>query len=94
MQIGSLATTVQQMEQDLRDTRAELEKTTEQLAIVSKDYGICSDRLWWAHQEIKEYREHILKLERDIHSLYKSKTWKLGRALTKPAELVHKRLFK
>src|SRR5262249_12607394 len=49
----STAAKIQQMEQDLRNTSAKLAETEKQLSIVSKGYRIVSDRLGWAHDEIK-----------------------------------------
>jgi len=36
----------------------------------------------------EEYKKRVSELEHDKHALYKSKTWKLGRIITKPAEIL------
>ena len=38
-----------------------------------------------------EYREKLISLEQDKHALYRSKTWKLGRLITKPIEILTKK---
>jgi len=38
-----------------------------------------------------QYRQKVVALENDKHALYRSKTWKLGRLITKPVELLKKR---
>jgi hypothetical protein len=84
------AARVQQLECDYRIIRAELLNTSEELAATAKELSITSDRLGWAGDEIKEYRIRITQLENDMHGLYKSLSWKLGRLITKPAEAIVK----
>jgi hypothetical protein len=38
----------------------------------------------------KEYRSRVEQLEADKHLIYSSKTWRLGRLMTKPVELLRK----
>ena len=86
------AAKIQQLECDYRTMRSDLSDAREQLAATAKELGITSDRLGWARDEIKEYRARITQLENDMHGLYKSYSWKLGRLATKPAEAIA-RLF-
>jgi hypothetical protein len=90
----SMPVKVQLMEHQIRQLRKELQDANEKLAATEKELGIVSDRLGWAREEISEYRAHILGLEKNVHSLYSSKTWKLGRVFTKPAEIVRRSLPK
>lgn len=39
----------------------------------------------------EEYRQKVINLEQDKHALYTSKTWKLGRLITKPIEILTKK---
>jgi hypothetical protein len=39
----------------------------------------------------QEYRQKVITLEQDKHALYTSKTWKLGRLITKPIEILTKK---
>ncbi len=86
----SPARKVQAMEQEIRDLKVKLKRTEKELKATHKELGIVTDRLGFARAEISEYREHILGLERNMHMLYRSKTWKLGRVFTKPAEVLKK----
>ncbi len=85
------AARIQHLECDYRAMRAELLFTKEELAKTAKELGITSDRLGWARDEIGEYRTRVLELENNIHRLYKSLSWKIGRSVTKPAEAISKR---
>lgn len=90
----TLPAKIQMMEQEIRDLRQQLRSSNEELQNTREELRIGSERLGWARDEIAEYRERVLGLERSFHTLYKSKTWKLGRVFTKPAEALKKRLHK
>jgi hypothetical protein len=85
----SLAEKIQLLEEDLRRYRAALQETHHLLTKVSKDLVIGSERLTWARNEVKEYRVQNSKLTDDLHKVVQSGSWKLGRALTKPADLLN-----
>jgi hypothetical protein len=85
----SLAEKIQLLEEDLRRYRAALQETHHLLTKVSKDLVIGSERLTWARNEVKEYRVQNKKLSDDLHKVVQSGSWKLGRALTKPADLLN-----
>lgn len=89
--ILTTATRIQQLERDYRAVRSELITTQEELAKTSKDLDITRDRLGWARDEIAEYRTRVLQLEKEMHSLCKSLSWKIGRLVTKPAEVLSSR---
>jgi len=86
----STAAKIQTLECDLREKVRELKQTSELLYFVTKELSVCCQRLDWSHDEIKEYREKILELEQQVHALLRSKTWKIGRAVTKPVEAIIK----
>jgi len=90
----SLAEKIQLLEEDLRRYRTQLQETHHLLTRVSKDLVISTERLTWARHETKEYRLQNSKLSGDLHKMVQSGTWKLGRALTKPAELLGKNVAK
>jgi hypothetical protein len=90
----SLPTKLQNMEQEIRDLRSALQATKDELQSTCKELTIVSDRLGWARDEIAEYRERVLSMEKNLHTLYKSKTWKLGRVFTKPGDVLKKGLHK
>jgi hypothetical protein len=83
---------IQLLENDLRLYRERLEDTLEELAKVSKDMVVCHQRLGWCRNELDEYRARALDLERSLHRLVSSRSWKVGRALTKPAEIFGKKM--
>jgi hypothetical protein len=85
---------IQKLECDLRELRREYANTSELLYFVTKELSVCSERLGWSQDEVKEYRQRILELEKDIHTLYRSKTWKIGRAVTKPVEAIGKQFIR
>jgi hypothetical protein len=90
----SLAEKIQLLEEDLRRYRARLQETYNLLTKVSKDLVISSERITWSRNEIKEYRLANSKLSDDIHKIVQSGTWKLGRALTRPVDLLGKNVGK
>jgi hypothetical protein len=87
---ASAVSKIQKMEIDIRTLTNELAQANELLYLVTKELSVCSQRLGWSQDEVKEYRERVLELERQVHALYKSKTWKIGRVVTKPAEAIGK----
>jgi hypothetical protein len=86
----SAATKVQKLENDLREARLELMNNTDLLYQVTKELAACSQRLDWSHDEINQYRDRVTELEQALHSVYKSTTWKIGRVVTKPAQIFGK----
>ena len=82
---------IQQMEADLRAFRDELEQTREELAKVSVDLVVASERLAWSRQEVKEYKAEVIRINSSLHSMISSVTWKVGRALTKPGQILRRR---
>ncbi len=82
----STVTKIQNLECDLRALRREFDQNNELLAEVTKELSIFSQRLAWADNEISEYKTRVRQLEQIVHELYRSKTWKIGRVVTKPAE--------
>jgi hypothetical protein len=83
---------IQKLEGDLRSLRFESRDNNELLYYVTKELSVLSQRLGWANDEIKEYREHILELERQANLLVRSKTWKIGRLFSKPLEILWNKL--
>jgi hypothetical protein len=88
----SLAAKVQEMEQEIRDLKAAIKNTDKELSVKQELLVHEKERLGWAQNELAEYREHVGELERDMNLLYRSRTWKLGRVFTKPAEILKKSL--
>ena len=86
----SAATKVQMLERDLRDMKQELMNANDLLYQVTKELAVCSQRLDWAQEEINQYKAKVTELEQAIHSVYKSTTWKIGRVVTKPAQVLSK----
>jgi hypothetical protein len=86
----SAASKIQMIEGDLRNLREELANTNHLLYLVTKELSVSSERLGWAQDEIKQYKDRVVELEQTIHSLYKSTTWKIGRVVTKPAQVLGK----
>jgi hypothetical protein len=84
----TVAAKIQKMETEIRKLNNELTQANELLYFVTKELSVCSQRLAWSQDEIDEYRERVLDLERQMHSLYRSTTWKIGRAVTKPVETI------
>lgn len=82
---------LQHLECDLRQSNADLKESEDLLLEVVKELSVCCERLDWSQNEIKEYRERVLALEKELHLLLRSNTWKLGRVLTKPVEAISKR---
>jgi hypothetical protein len=79
---------LQLMEQEIRQLRTNFYATSGDLQATAKELGIISDRLGWARDEIAEYRARVLELEKNMHTIVQSKTWKLGRVFTKPVEVL------
>jgi len=87
-----LSAKIQKLECDLRETKQELKDTNELLYFITKELSVCSERLGWSENEVQEYRERVLELERQIHLLHKSVTWKIGRLVTKPILSITKQI--
>ena len=87
----SMPEKVQLMEKEIRQLRTNFYATTLDLEATTKELGIITDRLGWARDEIAEYRARVLELEKSLHTLVASKTWKLGRVFTKPVEVLTKK---
>jgi hypothetical protein len=90
----TLSEKVQSLESDLRAYREKLEDALDELAKVSKDLVISSQRLNYCRSEIEEYKDRVLHLEQNLHGLVRSATWKLGRTLTKPVDAIGRGLSK
>lgn len=90
----SAAEKIQKLEHDLRLYRERLEETLEELAIVSKDLVVCHQRLSFCRDELDEYRVRAGDLEKSIQRILRSTSWKVGRVLTKPAEIIGKTISK
>ena len=88
----SMPAKVQMMEVEIRDLKKELAESHEKLTAVAGELNAVTTELGFAKNEISEYKEHVLDLESNVHALYRSKTWKLGRLLTKPAALLRKKV--
>lgn len=86
----SAASKVQKLENDLRDARLELMNNNDLLYQVTKELAACSQRLDWCQDEISQYKNRVTELEQALHSVYKSTTWKIGRVVTKPAQVFSK----
>lgn len=86
----SAATKVQKLENDLREARLELVNNNDLLYQVTKELATCSQRLNWSQDEINQYKARVTELEQALHSVYKSTTWKIGRVVTKPAQVLSK----
>jgi hypothetical protein len=82
---------LQMMEQEIRQLRTNFYAVDDDLQATSKELGIISDRLGWARDEIAEYRARVIDLEKSMHKIVQSKTWKLGRVFTKPVEVLTKK---
>jgi hypothetical protein len=82
---------IQNMEADLRAFRDELEQTREELAKVSVDLVVATERLAWSRQEVKEYKAEVIRINSSLHSMVSSVTWKVGRAFTKPGQILRRR---
>lgn len=83
----SPAAKIQLMEQEIRDLQAQIRSSAKQLQCSNKELNITAQRLACAKDEIEEYKNQVLGLERSVHNLYRSTTWKLGRLFTKPVAL-------
>jgi hypothetical protein len=90
----SAAEKIQVLENDLRLYRERLEETLEELARVSKDLVVCHQRLGWSRKELDEYRARAEDLEKTLQRMVRSASWKVGRVLTKPAEIIGKTIAK
>lgn len=84
------ATQIQKLEGDVRELRQEILNANELLYLVTKELSLSCQRIEWAEEEIKQYKARVLELENTLHSVYKSKTWKIGRVVTKPAQVIGK----
>jgi hypothetical protein len=82
---------LQMMEQEIRQLRTNFYAASNDLQATSKELGIITDRLGWARDEIAEYQARVLDLEKNMHTMVQSKTWKLGRVFTKPVEVLTKK---
>jgi hypothetical protein len=82
---------LQMMEQEIRQLRTNFYAAADDLQATSKELGIITDRLGWARDEIAEYQARVLELEKNMHTIVQSKTWKLGRVFTKPVEVLTKK---
>ncbi len=84
----SLTRKIQHLEHLLRQSRADNTRLEDVAACKARDLA---DRVRAHDQEIAEYRQKVSELESRIHELYRSRTWKVGRLITKPlAALKHK----
>jgi hypothetical protein len=82
---------LQMMEQEIRQLRTNFYAVSDDLQATTKELGIITDRLGWARDEIAEYQARVLDLEKSMHTIVQSKTWKLGRVFTKPVEVLTKK---
>jgi len=82
---------IQTMEADLRVFRDELEQTREELARVSIDLVVATERLAWSRQEVNEYKAEVIRMNSSLTSIVSSVTWKVGRAFTKPGQILRRR---
>jgi len=90
----SAAEKIQMLEHDLRLYRERLEETLEELAMVATDLVVCHQRLSFCRNELDEYRVRAGDLEKSIQRILRSTSWKVGRVLTKPAEIIGKTISK
>jgi hypothetical protein len=90
----STAEKIQLLEHDLRLYRERLEESLEELAKVSKDLVVSHQRLSFCRDELDEYRARADDLEKTIQRIMRSTSWKVGRVLTKPAEIIGKTMTK
>jgi hypothetical protein len=82
------------LERDLRLYRERLEETLEELAKVSTDLVVCHQRLSFCRTELDEYRVRAGDLEKSMQRILRSTSWKVGRVLAKPAEIIGKTMAK